>query len=79
MTIMTYVSCSVANTKTKNRKNKKKGNKAKEVQSWDEWESSMKKPVGGTWIPGTIPMSIIKKMKWGDIDDLTDEEFGYFG
>ena len=25
------------------------------------------------------PYDVIKKMKWGDIDELTDEEFGYFG
>lgn len=84
MTIMTYISASVANkprkktTGNKNRKNKRKGNKSKEVQSWNEWEASMKKPECGSWIAGTIPMRDIKKMKWGDIDDLTDEEFGYY-
>jgi len=32
----------------------------------------------GKWVRGTIPMKIIKQMKWGDIDELTDEEYGYF-
>ena len=32
----------------------------------------------GKWVHGTIPMSTIRKMKWGDIDELTDEEFGYY-
>ena len=32
----------------------------------------------GKWVCGTIPMETIKKMKWGDIDELTDEEYGYF-
>ena len=32
----------------------------------------------GKWIHGTIPMSTIRRMKWGDIDELTDEEFGYY-
>tara|TARA_B100001287_G_C22633716_1_gene506466 strand:- start:1040 stop:1375 length:336 start_codon:yes stop_codon:yes gene_type:complete len=31
-----------------------------------------------TWVKGTIPMKIIKKMKWGDLNELTDEEYGYF-
>lgn len=82
---MTYVSSSSAANGiinkphgNKNKRNKKRGNKAKEVQSWEEWESSTKNPEGGSWIPGTIPMSIIKTMKWGDIDELTNEEFGYF-
>ena len=32
----------------------------------------------GKWVHGTIPMSSIRRMKWGDIDELTDEEFGYY-
>ena len=32
----------------------------------------------GKWVHGTIPMSTIRRMKWGDIDELTDEEFGYY-
>ena len=35
-------------------------------------------PQHGKWVHGTIPMSTIRKMKWGDIDNLTDEEFGYY-
>lgn len=30
------------------------------------------------WVKGTIPMDKIQRMKWGDLNDLTDEEFGYF-
>lgn len=36
------------------------------------------KPRHGKWVHGTIPMSTIRRMKWGDIDELTDEEFGYY-
>lgn len=36
------------------------------------------KPHHGKWVHGTIPMSTIRRMKWGDIDELTDEEFGYY-
>ena len=32
----------------------------------------------GKWVHGTIPMSTIRKMKWSDIDELIDEEFGYY-
>ena len=32
----------------------------------------------GKWVHGTIPMSTIRRMKWGDIDELTNEEFGYY-
>lgn len=30
------------------------------------------------YIAGTIPWADIQKMKWGDIDELTDEEYGFF-
>ena len=32
----------------------------------------------GKWVHGTIPMSTIRRMNWGDIDELTEEEFGYY-
>ena len=36
------------------------------------------KPRHGKWVHGTIPMSTIRRMKWGEIDELADEEFGYY-
>ena len=63
------------------KKNKKTGNKSKEVLFWDDMPDSKENPKNmntGKWIPGSIPMSEIRKMKWGDIDDLTDEEFGFY-
>lgn len=32
----------------------------------------------GKWICGTIPQSEINKMPWGLLDELTDEEYGYY-
>ena len=63
------------------KKNKKSGNKSKEVLFWDDMPDSKENPKNmntGKWVLGSIPMSEIKKMKWGDVDDLTDEEFGFY-
>jgi len=30
------------------------------------------------WVPGTIPIKSIREMKWGDLNELSDEEYGYF-
>ena len=79
----------VKNTQTqKNKKKRKTTNKAKEVKDWETWETMTKqenstktstsKNIKMVWVPGTIPMKIIKKMKWGDLNELTDEEYGYF-
>ena len=32
----------------------------------------------GYWVKGTVHPSIIKCMPWGDLNELTDEEFGYY-
>lgn len=76
---------STTSTMSKNQKKRKqRGNKAKQVTSWDDMcdvESSNTKSTQkaqGHWVPGTIPQSVIKKMPWGDLDELTDEEFGYW-
>ena len=61
-------------SKLEKRTRKKRGNKAKEVQSWDD----QPRTTCGKWVEGTIPMKTIMKMKWGDIDELSDEEFGHY-
>lgn len=43
----------------------------------DEQTQQTQKP-RMVWVPGTIPMRTIRKMKWGDLNNLTDEEYGYF-
>ena len=30
------------------------------------------------WVPGTVSRKAIQQMKWGDLNELTDEEYGYF-
>lgn len=76
----------------KQKKRKQRGNKAKEVTSWydirdDEplntntkstQNPTQKVQCQGHWVPGTIPQSVINKMPWGDLDELTNEEFGYW-
>lgn len=65
-------------SKIEKRTRKKRGNKAKEVQSWDDMENDQPRTTFGKWVEGTIPMKTIMKMKWGDIDELSDEEYGHY-
>lgn len=75
-------------TKTQTQTNKKKNkgkNRSKEVDGWDDIPGygapkvqKQEEKQYGKWVQGTIPMKTIKQMKWGDIDELTDEEFGYY-
>ena len=80
----------VNSSKINKKKNKGK-NRSKEVDGWDDIpgysaskaqarETDKNEAQGqyGKWVRGTIPMKTIKQMKWGDINDLTDEEYGYF-
>jgi hypothetical protein len=67
----------------KQKKRKQRGNKAKEVASWDIIENETQQAkkaqkAQGHWVPGTIPQSVINKMPWGDLDELTNEEYGYW-
>ena len=78
-----YAKIKMKNQTKNKRRQTKKGNKAKEVQSWDDIERIengfiIPKTSFGKWIQGTIPMKNIVKMKWGDIDELTEQEFGYY-
>ena len=85
-------SMKVTSKSVSQKKRKQKGNKAKEVESWDDIDgknckttnvSSTPSETGGIklkgkWICGTIPQSEINKMPWGLLDELTDEEYGYY-
>ena len=33
--------------------------------------------IKGTWVPGNIQPSTIKKMSWADMDELDDDDLGY--
>jgi hypothetical protein len=77
----------MSRNQNKQKKRKQRGNKAKEVTSWDDIEhetqpqqtqQTQQTQCQGHWVPGTIPQSVINKMPWGDLDELTNEEFGYW-
>jgi hypothetical protein len=69
----------------KNRKNKNK-NKPREVTSWDDIDENgnqtqqpQKQEKRQKFIPPKYTQEEIKKMKWADIDEISDEDFyGYF-
>ena len=75
----------MSRNQNKQKKRKQRGNKAKEVTSWDNIENETQplqtqqtQKAQGHWVPGTIPQSVINKMPWGDLDELTNEEYGYW-
>lgn len=87
---MTYYKYSSNNNKTqqsasqKRRKNKQKS-KPREVTNWDDIDENgnqiqqqqTQKPQ--RFIPPKYTQDEIKKMKWADIDEMSDEDFyGYF-
>lgn len=91
---MTYYKYSSNNNKTqqsasqKRRKNKQK-NKSREVKSWDDIDETgnqiqqnqqhQKSQKTQIFIPPKYTQDEIKRMKWADIDEMSDEDFyGYF-
>ena len=70
-----------ASSSHKKRKNKK--NKSKEVQGWDDMDYDgnkiSPKQVARKYIPPKYTFKELKKMEWGDIDEIPDDEYyGYF-
>ena len=73
----------MSKNQNKQKKRKQRSNKAKQVTSWDIIENETQQTqqtqkAQGHWVPGTIPQSVINKMPWGDLDELTNEEYGYW-
>ena len=72
--------------KAKKNKKRRTTNKSKEVKDWEDMPTISKKEENKAtesqkrmvWVPGTISMKTIREMPWGDLNELTDEEYGYF-
>ena len=71
------------NSSVKKSSKRKKNNKSKEVESWDDIDEKgnylIVQAKVRMYIPPKYTEQEMRKMKWGDLNELTDEEaWGYF-